>query len=332
MAAGSVSGGNLAAFNGTVGLNLAVGQNIVDLAGIALPGSEPLTDQTYLLDNIAPGTVSFTRRTPANGSTNADTLVFRATFDGDVQNVNAADFAVTGTTATVTGVSMVDARTYDLTVSGGNLANLNATVGLDLGGTQDITDPAGNALPSTEPATDQAYLVDNAAPILSAFARRTPATSLTNADTLVFRAAFNEDVTAVNAADFAVMGTTATVTGVSAVDARTYDVTVSGGDLASLNATVGLNLNGTQNITDPAGNALPASEPATDETYIEDNDAPGLTSFTRQTPTNNPTNADTLVFRAAFDEDVRNVNAGDFAVAGTTTATITNVTPVTAGT
>ena len=48
----------------------------------------------------------------------------------------------------------------------------------------------------------------------------------------------------------------------------------------------------------------PAGEPATDETYTVDNDAPGLTSFARQTPATSPTNADTLVFRATFDEDV----------------------------
>ena len=58
--------------------------------------------------------------------------------------------------------------------------------------------------------------------------------------------------------------TTATVTNVAQVTASTYDVTVSGGDLASFNGTVGLDVSGAQNITDLAGNALPAGEPATD--------------------------------------------------------------------
>ena len=41
---------------------------------------------------------------------------------------------------------------------------------------------------------------------------------------------------------------------------------------AGFNGTVGLNLAGSQDITDLAGNALPAGEPATDETYVVDND------------------------------------------------------------
>ena len=82
-------------------------------------------------------------------------------------------------------------------------------------------------------------------------------------------------------------------------------MTVSGGDLAGLNGTVGLDLAGGQNITDVAGNALPAGEPATDETYLLDNTAPVLTAFARNTPATSPTNADTLVFDITFDEDVR---------------------------
>ena len=95
-------------------------------------------------------------------------------------------------------------------------------------------------------------------------------------------------------------------------------MTVSGGDLAGLNGTVGLNLAGGQDITDVAGNALPAGEPATDETYLVDNTAPVLTAFARNTPATSPTNADTLVFDITFDENVDNVTADDFAITGTT--------------
>jgi hypothetical protein len=76
-----------------------------------------------------------------------------------VQNVDTADFAVTGTTAGVTNVATVNASTYDITVSGGDLAGLNATVGLDLTDAQDIVDRGGNALPEQEPATGETYSV-----------------------------------------------------------------------------------------------------------------------------------------------------------------------------
>ncbi|MCG8653202.1 MAG: hypothetical protein MI861_25400, partial [Pirellulales bacterium] len=75
--------------------------------------------------------LSFTRQTPTTQVTGADSLVFRATFDEDVTNVDASDFTVGGTTtATITSVVSVDAKTYDITVSGGDLADFNGIVGL----------------------------------------------------------------------------------------------------------------------------------------------------------------------------------------------------------
>ncbi len=314
----TVSGGDLAGLNGTVGLDLAAAQNITDPAGNALPAGEPTTDETYEVQNDAPSLNSFRRQTPATSPTNADTLVFRATFSEAVRNVDAGDFEVAGSTATITNVALVSAGVYDITVSGGDLAGLNGTVGLDLAAGQNITDTVGNALPGGEPATDESYLLDNTAPVLTAFARKTPASSLTNADTLVFDITFSENVANVTADDFAITGTTAT--GVLAGSGSAYTLTVSGGNLAGLNGTVGLTLAGGQDITDPAGNALPVGEPSTDESYLLDNTAPVLTAFARNTPASSPTNADTLIFDITFDENVLNVSADDFAISGTTAA------------
>ncbi len=58
-------------------------------------------------------TTSFTRKTPP---TNPDTLVFLATFSEGVTGVEMNDFAVNGTTATIS-VSQLTASTYDVTVS-----------------------------------------------------------------------------------------------------------------------------------------------------------------------------------------------------------------------
>ncbi|MCG8476553.1 MAG: hypothetical protein MI784_13885, partial [Cytophagales bacterium] len=481
-------------------------------------------------DTDPPGITSFTRKTPSTSPTNANSLVFLATFDEDVQAVDAADFAVNSTsTATITDVTQVTASTYDITVSGGDLAGFDGSVGINLSGSQNITDLASNALPSGEPTTDETYTVDNTAPsgysvtvdqspvnsgnetavsftfasaevgasysysisssgggtpvtstgtvasatetisgidvsslsdgtltlsvtltdpagnagsaatdtenydgtapTASSFARQTPASSPTNSNTLVFRATFSEAVSSVDAADFAVNGTTtATVSAVSSVSSSVYDVTVSGGDLASFDGSVGLNLSGSQNITDSEGNSLTSSEPATDETYTVDNTAPtgytvtvdqspvnsgnetavsftfasaevgasysysisssgggtpvtssgtvasatetisgidvsGLSdgtitlsvtltdvagnagsattdteaydataptinSFTRETPATSPTNSNSLIFRATFSEDVSSVDESDFAVNGTTSATVSAVNPI----
>lgn len=278
----------------------------------------------------APAFTSIRRDTPATRITNADVLIFRVLFSEQVMNVDSTDFLVDGsTTATVTNVTMVTARNYLVTVSGGDLVGLNGDVGLNLASGQDITNLIGEALPLVEPATDQTYLLDNIAPVLNAFRREVPFARPTNADTLIFRVSFDEDVINVDASDFLVDGsTTAAITSLTMVTNRIYNVTVSGGDLAGFNGVVGLNL-GMTDITDLAGNALPIGEPITDQTYLLDNVAPVLNAFQREVPSTRPTNADTLIFRVSFDKNVTNVDASDFLVHGSTTATITDVTMIT---
>jgi LPXTG-site transpeptidase (sortase) family protein len=119
-------------------------------------------------DPTAPALTSFTRQSPATSTTNADTLVFRVTFSEGVQNVDTSDFSVNSTsTATVTNVATISTNVYDVTVSGGDLASFNGTVGLDLAGGQNIRDLAGNALPTSEPTTDDTYTINNNAPAVS---------------------------------------------------------------------------------------------------------------------------------------------------------------------
>ncbi|MFC2108418.1 hypothetical protein ACFLS5_03050, partial [Candidatus Bipolaricaulota bacterium] len=131
--------------------------------------------------------------------------------------------------------------------------------------------------------SDYTLTIDLTAPGLNSFERSAPAASPTNADTLVFLVTFDEDVQNVDPTDFEADSTsTATVTAVNPVGGGptydTYEVTVSGGDLAThtYSGTVGIDLAAGQNITDLAGNPLPASEPATDETYTVDNDPPTI--------------------------------------------------------
>src|SRR5207237_438066 len=125
------SGGNLAGFNGLVGLNFSA-PSITDLARSEERRVEQETGQSYTLDNSAPTISSFVRQIPSTSPTNANTLVFRATFSEAVSGVATADFAVDGsTTASVTSISAVSASVYDLTVSGGNLASFNGLVGLN---------------------------------------------------------------------------------------------------------------------------------------------------------------------------------------------------------
>ena len=291
---------------------------------------------TAPLDNTAPRVTSIARQTPASSPTNADSLTWRVTFSEDVENVDATDFEVSGTTATPTAVSEVTASTvYDVTVSGGNLGSLDAPVTLAFVAGQDIDDPAGNALASTAPtgANENGFVVDNTAPRVVSIERQTPS-SPTNASSLTWRVTFSEDVENVDETDFTVSNTIAALTTAAvAGSSAQYDVTAAGGDLGSLNTLVTLAFVAGQDIDDPVGHALASTAPtgANESTWVVDNTAPRVTSIARQTPSSSPTNADSLTWRVTFNEDVENVDTMDFAVTGTS-ATPTAVSEVTAST
>ncbi len=71
----------------------------------------------------------------------------KATFNEKVVEVDATDFAVEGTTAAVTVKAASDAgKIWNVTLTGGDLADLDGDVTLSFKTTQDITDAGGNAL------------------------------------------------------------------------------------------------------------------------------------------------------------------------------------------
>ena len=115
-------------------------------------------------DTLPPATLSFRRQAPADSLTNADELIFRATFSEPVVKVDASDFVAAGTTAIVSQAVAVSESVYDVTVSGGNLSVLDGVVELNLSSTVNITDSLGNPLPAGEPVVDETYLLDHSAP------------------------------------------------------------------------------------------------------------------------------------------------------------------------
>ncbi len=345
----TASGGNLAGLNATVTLSFASGQNIQDTSGNALSNTTPTgaNNNFFMVDNsvpppadtTAPRVTSITRQTPSTSSTAADSLTWRVTFDEAVQNVDVADFTVTGTTAILAVSQVGSTNAYDITASGGNLAGLNATVTLSFASGQNIQDTSGNALSNTTPTgvNDNSFVVanptnpvppptDTTAPRVDSIARRTPSTSSTAADSLTWRVTFNEAVQNVDANDFDIDGTTATLGVAQVSGTNSYDITASGGDLAGLNATVTLRFAGNQDIEDTSGNALSNTTPTgtNNDSFTVDNPvtpppdttAPQVDSIVRQVST--PTDADILIWRVTFSEAVQNVDATDFRVAGTT--------------
>ena len=155
---------------------LAVGSNRLEIE--VTPTDQRLLKQTHTVDIVvslpdttAPRVASIVREAPTSSPTNADSLTWRVTFSEAVSNVDAADFVVSGTTATVTAVAAVSGVTaaYDVTASGGNLASVSATVTLTISSSHNIEDGASNDLSNTAPTgtNDNSYVLDNAAPIVT---------------------------------------------------------------------------------------------------------------------------------------------------------------------
>ena len=124
-------------------------------------------------------------------------------------------------------------------------------------------------------------MTDTTAPTVTSITHQDPTSSPTSSDTLTWRVTFSETVESVDPADFVITGTTATLT-VTAVTNSVYDVTASGGDLASVNETVTLAFATDQNIVDPSDNPLTATTPtgANDHTFELDNAVPTFVSGT----------------------------------------------------
>lgn len=317
-------------------------------------------------DVIAPRIQSITRFSPSAINTDADSLTWRVEFNEpmDVSTISAADFTVSGTTGTLS-VNSFSSTVFEVTVSGGDLADLDGTVVLSFNSERQIADVVGNALVNNTPLglEDITYFVqnDSTPPMVTAFERYTPLDENTNADELVFKITFSEPVRGVGTSSFQVTGTTATGTEMAALggerdlgdmgmkvqvqqprkgargfSGEAFLLTVSGGDLASYNGIVGLDLAvggdiGAHQqlppppvlmfgITDFAGNRLLAGEPATDQTYTVDNSGPILASITRSAPTSELTNADTLVWDFQFSNisPLYNVKTSEFTLTGTT--------------
>jgi hypothetical protein len=268
----------------------------------------------------APVLTSFTRQTPATPSTNADSLVFRATFDEDVQNVSTADFTVSGSTASVTNVNAVDAATYDISVSGGDLAGLNGVVGINLSGSQDIQDLTGNNnLPAGEPVTDETYTVDNIGPSTApgtpdlASASDTGDLStdnITSDNTPQFTGTCTTgNIVTINSSADGALSPTGTCSGGS------YDITITSSmsdDSHTMSATQ----------ADDAGNNSPSSGTIG---VTVDTVNPTVT-VEQASGQADPTNTTPINFTIIFSKAVNGFTSGDLTITGTAGATIGTVT------
>jgi len=271
----------------TVSVGVAVAN---DAAGNGNTAS-PTASITY--DGTVP-TVSIT--SSVGSSTNAALIPVTFTFSEPVTGFTSTDVSVTnGTSSGFSGSGQT--YTANITPTAEGTVTVNVAAGV-------ADDSAGNG--NTSGTFSVEY--DITAPNLASVTRNIPLSSPTYADSLTFQVLFDEAVQNVNTADFSVVGTTtAVISAYTQIDSQTYTFTVSGGDLAGYNGTVGIGLASGQDITDLAGNALSTDVPATNETFTLDNTAPVVTI---DSISPNPSNTDTTIAWYADDSGSLTVRSG----------------------
>ncbi len=116
-------------------------------------------------ETVAPRVESITHHDPATSTAvSPANLTWRVTFDEEVHDVDASDFALTGTTATL-AVNRGAGTTFDVTASGGNLGSITGgQVVLGFARDNDITDGNGNAFARWEEFTSTYWVHDGTRP------------------------------------------------------------------------------------------------------------------------------------------------------------------------
>ena len=286
-------------------------------------------------DDTAGVSVQPTSLTPNEGETTTYTVTLATQPPGNVtispSNSDSGAVSVSPTSLTFTTTNWDTAQPVSVTaVEDENTDDETVSISHSVSGYGSVTADSVTVM-----VTDAG---DTTAPQVSSISLQTPTAPgyafVTNADSLIWRVTFSEDVRNVDGTDFTVTanggsGITVTVEPVSG-QSRAYDVTASGGNLATLNGvSVKLVFVSGQNIEDLAGNALANTTPTgVNEFYLLDNDAPTVNFIRRDDPSNPRTNANTLSWHVQlFDSrgvKTNSVDKDDFMVTGGSTATVTS--------
>jgi hypothetical protein len=300
----------------SVGGLLTNGATLRDAAGNALELGLNNVGGTsgVIVDTLAPTPSAIVSLDPS--PSNAGSVRYTVTFSEGVSGVDLSDFTLvsTGTASgSLSELRQIDAHTYQVTVSG---ISGTGTLGLDLNGSATgIVDAAGN--PIAGGLTGAVYAIDRDAPTVTAVS--VPPGGLHSVgDTLEFVVQTSEavlvDGTPRLAIDLGGRTVYADYAGGSGSTSLVFRYTVQAGDTDADGIQVsGLSASG-GSLRDATGNALTPSLNGVGDSrgVLVDTRAPTATGVVRLDPS--PTGADSLSFLVTFDEDVSGVDAGDFSL------------------
>lgn len=291
------------------------------------------------VDTTSPHVVAIERADPS--PTGASSVRWTITFSEDVTGVDAGDLTLVGTGAAGAALVGIDGSGASYTVTASTGAD--GSLGLDLVDDDSIVDLAGNPLgPDDGSAAGESYVVDRTAPAVASVTRDD--SDPTNAGTVAWTVAFDEDVSGVDPTDFALAaagldGTPAVET-VTPIDGRRYTVVATTGDgTPSGSGTLRLDVVDDDSIVDVAGNP-PGGHGAgnggygSGEPYTVDKTQPTVVSILRADPS--PTRSGPLRFTVTFGEAVSGVTPSSFSLVTANLSgaapTVSSAVPVGAGT
>ncbi|WP_052659165.1 DUF4347 domain-containing protein [Pseudomonas sp. LFM046] len=279
-----------------------------------------------IVDTVAPSPSGIVTVDPS--STNAGSVRYTVTFSEDVSGVDLSDFVLVGagTSGNLSSLVQIDARTYQVTVSG---VVGTGTLGLNLNGSATgIVDAAGNAI--TGGLTGAVYNVDRDVPTVTSVG--VPVGVHYNAgDTLTFVVNASEAVIVNGTPRLAIDmgGTTVFADYVAGSGSNTlvFQYTVRAGDNdANGIAVTGLVANGAT-LRDAIGNAMNLTLNGVGDIHgvTVDTTAPGASATVAPLPT-----PGSVQYTVTFDEDVSGVDLGDFnlVTTGNVTGTLQSLTQV----
>lgn len=287
----TVMGGNLAGFDGEVGLGLSPGFEVFGANGQLIPATGPAEgfNQTFTLDNTAP-------------VVSVDDLLSEF---GDPQVTGTADGTATRVLVSVAGrpaaEADIDNEEWFFNVDPQLAPGSYPIVALAF-------DEAGNVGQATGLLT-----IEAATPTVVSIRRYWPTDDPTNQNSVQFLVEYSQPVKRVGLDDFTVTGgTTATVGGVARLSPLMTRVTVNGGDLLDFDGIVGLRLSDAFSVLDLDNQPLPPTGPIESEIefFTLDNTLPNYQITRLGTETISGPDA---AFRVAFDEPVLGVGPTDFA-------------------
>ncbi len=259
----------------------------------------------------APLIERWTRSSPNTETVyNVTSVTWRLQFNQWVDDVDS-DFRLENCSGCNLRVSPSNGRgsVFHVTVSGDALRDRNHSVELSIRSDHDIRNADGERLPNNKRfgtiVHEPRFTIRNR-PYVLHVRRANPASYDTNADSVSWVYQFSEPMADVEASDFYLQETTATLSLTNNEDDRNFTLTASGGDLADLNREIRIWPNRNHDMKDKQGNALVTRTPVlSDRTrYRIDNESPQWNYVARYDPTGQKTTGESVTFLVKFNEDV----------------------------